>query len=90
MIEQLRNYGKLWEPCEDTERSHILEGAANAIETMLKEREALIRELEHNCYNCFYQGQERDSGVCWDCITGPDFGYAKTQYKNWKWHGIEG
>lgn len=62
LIERLREHGQSWAAYEDIGLSQALEDAATAIETLLAEREAAVRQGHWVEYNGAEMG-----GKAWTC-----------------------
>lgn len=58
-----------------------LEKAANAIETLLAERDAAVKDIAKNCVLCSHFRNPNDSGICFDCW------HVHGTSENWEWRG---
>lgn len=62
-------------------RPYYMQEAADAIETLLVERDAAIEDIEHSCHRCIHFGKSQISGHCYNCwkVGSPE--------KYWQWRG---
>lgn len=83
LIKELRFLSKFVpeQICDDNGKD-ALEKAADAIETLLKERDAAIKDIPRECSYCKYWENDTIEQPCYDCwhSCGPE--------KNWKWRGL--
>lgn len=71
------DYKELIRQLRDTSNCDILDyvdDASDAIETLLKQKEALIAEIKGRCEYCAF-----DSRTCVNCYNG----------SNWEWRGVK-
>lgn len=66
--------------------------AANAIETLLTERDAAIEMLHGECYACKYKSGWFSKGPCATCKNGDPYTFlphenAMHNKDNWEWSG---
>lgn len=99
LIEELRSLSKhVPEQMCDGEGKDPLERAADAIETLLEERDALIEELRGICWCCAH-GRKWENAPGWSKMTTCEHlgeigvlarGGGKTKCPYWEWRGAKG
>lgn len=78
LIERLRKKNQSWAAYHDQGLSHVLEDAADAIETLLAERDAAVEDLAKIC--------EENPDVCQYCKHMPCTG-KHGRCIGWEWRG---
>jgi len=98
LLGQLYRLSRTRDALIHTEMSFACADAANAIETLLAERDALIEELRGICWCCAH-GRKWENAPGWSKMTTcehlKDIGVlarsgGKTKCPHWEWRGAKG
>lgn len=90
LIGRYRLYATRWENGEqlllngEMRIQDTLRDAADAIETLLEERDSAVEELRGNCSACVHANISAESSPCYDCTWSA---FCMSGSDNWEWRG---